>query len=447
VRITLPNPKKFSKIFESVTNIPLNKNISGICTDSRQCLNDDLYIAIRGDNVDGHDFINEAIKFGAVAVLSDKKDIQNENIQIITVENTIETVGEIANKWRKQFNIPVIGITGSNGKTTTKELIKHLLDSKFNVHATKGNFNTSIGLPLTLLLLTSNHDISILEMGANQVGDIKYLCEVTEPTDGLITNIGPAHLEGFGSIENVAKEKGELFNALSDKRIFKNVSDKLIEKLSSSSMTVEFGCKSECDYSTDYYREKDGNIILIVNTNELNLKSQNIIFAKNALAAISVANTFGVDWDSIQDRINSFNPTYGRNVISEYGKITVIDDTYNANFTSTLAALENLVQLASNKRKIFVFGDMAELGKYSELYHKKIGDKCVEFEIDAVFTIGKETAITDNKLDSIPFHKHYNNKEKIVDDLNSYIKKGDVILFKGSRSMEIEKIIQEVFKK
>lgn len=447
MRITLPNPKKFSKIFEAVTGISLKQNISGVCTDSRQCLNGDLYFAIKGENVDGHDFINEAIKFGAIAVLSDKKDVQNENIQIITVENTIETVGKIANRWRKQYNIPIIGITGSNGKTTTKELIKHFLDSKFNVHATRGNFNTSIGLPLTLLLLTGDHDLSILEMGANQICDIKKLCEIAEPTDGLITNIGPAHLEGFGSIENVAKEKGELFNYLSEKRIFKNVSDELIEKLSSSSITVEFGCKSECDYSTDYYRENDGNIILIVNTNEINLKSQNITFAKNVLAAISVANTFGVDWDSIQDRINTFNPTYGRNVISEYGKITVIDDTYNANYTSTLAALENLIQLSAVGRKIFVFGDMAELGKYSEFYHEKIGDKCVEFELDAVFTIGKETVNTDNKLNGIPFHKHYNNKQDIINDLNNFTKKGDVILFKGSRSMEIEKIIQEVFKK
>ena len=447
MRITLPNPKRFSKIFESVTNIPLDQPVTGICTDSRECLNGDLYIAISGDKVDGHNFIQDAKNSGAIAAMVDQVITVDVDLQILSVNNSVATIGKIANAWRKQYNIPIIGITGSNGKTTTKELTKHFLESKFNVHATKGNFNTSIGLPLTLLLLENSHEISILEMGASQIGDIKTLCRIAEPTDGLITNIGPAHLAGFESINNVAVEKGELFRHLTEGRVFKNVSDEHISKMTTPPNTIEYGCKSNCDYPVDYHRENDGNIILIINANEINLNSTNLVFAKNVLSATVIANTFGIDWETIQNKISTFTPTYGRSVITKYDKVTVIDDTYNANYTSTLAALENLIQLPENGRKIFVFGDMAELGKYSEEYHNKIGEKCVEFGLDAVFTIGEETITTEKAIKELAFHKHFDEKNHLITELVQFIKKDDTILFKGSRSMEIEKIIQEVFKK
>ena len=447
MRITLPNPKRFSKIFKAVTNIQLRKPVTGICTDSRQCLEGDLYIAITGNKVDGHKYINAAQKSGAIAVLLSKNIASDNGLQIIQVDDVIETIGRLANKWRKQFNLPIIGITGSNGKTTTKELTKNILKAKYHVHFTKGNFNTAIGLPLTLLLLEDSHEICVLEMGANQSGDIKKLCQIAEPTDGMITNIGPAHLEGFGSIENVLAEKRELFRYLTAGRIFKNVSDEHIKSIPTPPNTVEFGCKSNCDYSVDYSRDEDGKIILIINTNELKLNSQNLVFAKNVLAASVIGHSFDIDWDVIQSKINEFTPTYGRGVVTKYGDTTVIDDTYNANYTSTLAALENLDQLPTENRKVFVFGDMAELGDYSKEYHEKVGQKCTEFSLDAVFTIGQETVNTNKELSGIPYHKHFNNQTDLISDLSNYLKSGDIVLFKGSRSMEIEKIIQEVFKK
>jgi len=447
MRITLPNPKRFSKFFESVTGNSLNKNVSGICTDSRQCLNGDLYIAIKGSRADGNDFIYDAKKLGASSVLTDQEISVGNGIQIIKVDDVIESLGKIGKKWREQYNIPIIGITGSNGKTTTKNLTRHLLSNKYNVHSTKGNFNTSVSLPLTLLLIEDKHDISVIEMGANQPGDIKHLAEIAKPTDGLITNVGPAHLEGFGSVSNVLKEKSELFHSLSNGRVFKNVSDELVKSIPSSPNTIEFGCEKDCAFSADYYREEDGNIILIVNTNELNLGSQNIVFAKNVLAASTIANTFGIDWDTIQQQISSFNPTYGRSVITKQNDITVIDDTYNANYTSTLAALENLEQLPSKGRKVFVFGSMAELGDHSEEYHRKVGIKCSELGLSAVFVIGSDTLATINELKNISVCEHFMNKDDLTTRLKIFLKKGDTVLFKGSRSMEIEKIIQEVFKK
>ena len=447
MRITLPNPKRFSKVFKNVTNISFTNTVLGISTDSRQCVEGDLYIAIKGENVDGNQFIKEAQEAGAVAALIAKSDNTVSDLQQIEVENPVKTIGEIANAWRKRFKIPVIGITGSNGKTTTKDLIKHFLDTKYDVHATKGNFNTSIGVPLTLLQLQENHTFSIIEMGANQPGDIKELCQIVQPTDGLVTNIAPAHLEGFETIENIAKEKSELFKHLKNGNSFVNISDEKVSTFTTPAESISYGFVEVCDFSADYHRDSDGNIILTINDNEINTNSKNKVFAKNILAASAVSNTYGINWETIQEKVLSFTPTYGRSVIRKYDDITVIDDTYNANYISTLAAIEHLAQYPTTGRRIFVFGEMAELGNSSEEYHKIIGEKCVQNNLDAVFITGTQAAITDSVLDTIKFHKHYESKEQLSQDLIDYKKNGDTILFKGSRSMEMEKIITEVFKK
>ncbi|MEE8341573.1 MAG: UDP-N-acetylmuramoyl-tripeptide--D-alanyl-D-alanine ligase [Candidatus Neomarinimicrobiota bacterium] len=447
MRITLPHPKRFSKIFQTITNTSLTKPVTGICTDSRQCIEGDLYIAIKGEKVDGHKFIIDAQNSGALAALVAKSNNSSNGLQKIQVENPIQTIGKIANAWRKKFNLPVIGITGSNGKTTTKDLVKHFLNSNYDVHATKGNFNTSIGVPLTLLQIKKNHNFSIIEMGANQPGDIKTLCQIIEPTDGLITNIAPAHLEGFGTIDKIAEEKSELFSHLNHGTAFINISDEWISTFTTNAKSVTYGYTTESDFSADYYREHDGNIILNINANEINTNSQNIVFAKNILAASAVASSFNIDWVTIQELVLTFTPTYGRNVITKYDKITVIDDTYNANYSSTVAAIEHLAKYQAKGRSIFIFGDMAELGDSSKMYHEKIGEKCLENNLDAVFTVGTQTVLTNNILNTIKFHKHYDSQEQLSKELINFIQADDIILFKGSRSMEMEKIIQEVFKK
>jgi len=447
MRITLHNPKRFSKVFKNVTNTSFTKTILGISTDSRQCIEGDLYIAIKGENVDGNIFIQDAKDAGAVAALIANSDNTVNGLQQIEVDNPVKTIGEVANAWRKRFKIPVIGITGSNGKTTTKDLIKHFLDTKYDVHATKGNYNTSIGVPLTLLQLQDNHTFSVIEMGANQPGDIKELCQIVEPTDGLITNIAPAHLEGFGTIENIAKEKSELFKHLINGNAFINISDDEVSTFTTPINSISYGFVTGCDFSADYNRNSDGNIILTINDNEIITNSKNKVFAKNILAASAVSNTYGIDWKIILEKVLSFTPTYGRSVIQKYDDITVIDDTYNANYISTLAAIEHLAKYPTSGRRIFVFGEMAELGNSSREYHKIIGEKCIENSLDAVFTVGAQTVIVDSVLDTIKIHKHYDDKEQLSQDLINYKKNGDTILFKGSRSMEMEKIITEVFKK
>ena len=448
MRITLPEPKRFCKVFKNVTNILLENPISGISTDSRECIDGDLYIAIKGETVDGHNFITEAQSNGAVAALINRPNEVINDIQQLIVDDPIKCIGQVANAWRKKYNIPVIGITGSNGKTTTKDLIKHFLESKYTVHSTKGNFNTSIGVPLTLLQMQGKHNFSIIEMGANQPGDIKTLCKIVEPTDGLITNIAPAHLEGFGSIEHVALEKSELFTYLTNGTAYINILDEWISSFTIQAKSKVYGDSIDCDYYASHNRESDGNIILTINENELNIKSKNIVLAKNILAASAVANSLGIDWNAIRERVLTFTPTYGRGGVIKYENITVINDTYNANYMSTIAAIEHLAQYPTdNGRRIFVFGDMAELGKSSELYHQKVGKKCIEKNLDAVFTVGTQTNFTDKAVGTLRNHKHYDDKSILAKELKSFINNNDVVLFKGSRSMEMEKIIMEIFKK
>lgn len=440
MRISLPNPTQFSKIFESALGKPLNIELTGIATDSREVQKGDLYIAISGDRVDGHLFLKEVFDKGAGAALVSESFNQIKGYQIL-VDNTINAIGKVSTLWREQFDFPIIGITGSNGKTSTKELLKHILSAKFDVHATEGNYNTSIGLPLTLLQLTSFHGASILEMGANQSGDIKELCKIANPTHGLITNVAPAHLEGFGTIENVAKTKGALFESLSEGVSFVNITDNQVSKLKTYGDKVTFGLTPDCDYPADLHHEEDSTITLTINTQEVATNSTNLSFAKNVIATSAVAQELGLEWDAIIDRVQTFIPPKGRCEVKNNGEITIIDDTYNANLESTIAAIDYLKAFSGDGQRIFVFGDMLELGDSSIEQHKTIGKKCNDSEISVVLTIGKETIATDGAL-LIDFHRHFNHKDDLLESLNEIIQDGDKVLVKGSRGMKMETIVE-----
>jgi UDP-N-acetylmuramoyl-tripeptide--D-alanyl-D-alanine ligase len=440
MRINLPNPTQFSRIFKSALGISLDVEFKGVTTDSREVQKGDLYIAISGERVNGHSFLKEVFDNGAIAALVSKSFDQIDGYQIL-VEDTVSAIGKVSTLWREQFNFPIIGITGSNGKTSTKELLKHILSAKFDVHATEGNYNTSIGLPLTLLQLTSFHGASILEMGANQPGDIKELCKITNPTHGLITNVAPAHLEGFGSIENIAKTKGALFESLSEGISFVNITDNQVSKLKIFGDRVTFGLTPDCDYPADLHHEEDSTITLTINAQEIPTNSTNLSFAKNVIAASAIAQELGLGWDTIIDRIKTFIPPKGRCEVKNNGKITVIDDTYNANLESTIAAIDYLKAFSGNGKRIFVFGDMLELGDSSIEQHKTIGEKCNDSKIDAVLTFGKETIATDGAL-LIDYHRHYNHKEDLLNTLSEIAKDGDKVLVKGSRGMKMETIVE-----
>ena len=445
MRISIENSEMFSTIFESITNSKVYHPITGLTNDSRQVKKGDLYIAIIGENNDGHNFLNEVYEKGGSAALVNKLN-NNIDLQQIKVIDTIDALKKIAIKWRCNYDIPIIAITGSNGKTSTKDLLSHILSNKYEVHATKGNFNTAIGLCFTIFGLHSNHDLAIFELGASMPGEIKALCDIALPTHGLITNIAQAHLEGFGSIENIAKEKGDLFRSLDQGTSFINMTDNYISKMSINGRKISFGLTPDCDFPADIYQEKDGTLTLILDTHEIKTNSDNFSFLKNCIAASAIAITLGIKANSLNNRLQSFLPTKGRCFVSKKNNITIIDDTYNANLVSSLAALEYLNAFSNEGRKIFVFGDMLELGEASEEQHTEIGVKCSELGIDIIYTIGDQTTHTNSNIKNGIIHEHFQSKDFLINKLKKIIKKGDIILFKGSRSMKMEKIIKGVFK-
>ena len=444
MRITLPHSEKFSTVFETVTGQKLLHPILGITTDSRDVKEGDLYIALKGERVDGHSFLASVAKNGSSCALISEPEI-NLDFQQVQVKDPQETIGQIANAWRRQFNIPVIGITGSNGKTSTKDLLVHVLQSSYDVHATQGNFNTTIGLPLTLLQLNDEHTVSILEMGASIPGEIEVLCEIAEPTHGIITNIAPAHLEGFGSIETITHEKEALFRSLGKGVSFVNQADNRIVGMDIEGESITFGLTPDCDFPADIHQEEDGSLTLILDAHDIPTESQNLSFIKNIIAVSAIAVTLGVEWKNVINQIQSFSPPTGRCQVKQYNDVTVIDDTYNANLISSLAALDYLKAFSGNGRRIFVFGDMFELGPTSTDQHRQIGEKCTELGLDGVFTLGENTIHTDSAINNGIQHEHFENKNELIDSLKKLIHSGDKILFKGSRGMAMEKVIQGVF--
>ena len=443
MRINLPNSKTFSKIFNESTGIKISESIKGIATDSREIQSGDLYIAIKGEKVDGHSFLNQVFENGALAALvSDINDQVHGNQ--IQVRDTIKSIGKIATEWRRQFNIPIIGITGSNGKTSTKELLRHILSSKFDIHATEGNYNTSIGLPLTLLQLNAFHGASILEMGANRAGDIEILAKIANPNFGLITNIAPAHLEGFGSIEAVAKTKAAIFENLGNGIAFVNAADRRVKEIALKGDSISFGLNPDCDYPADLHYEEDGTITLTINTEEIPTLSSNLSFAKNIIACCAIAREMDVEWEAIKDRISTFSPPKGRCEVKNNGSYIIIDDTYNANLESTLAAIDYLSAFSGQGKKVFIFGDMLELGDVSREQHIAIGKKCDEMELYAVLTYGKETIATSKSIKKVKINQHFDSKEELIDFLQKIITSNDKILIKGSRGMRMETIIQNI---
>ena len=407
----------------------------GICTDTRKILPDSLFIALKGNNFNGNLFANKAIDKGAKFAIVDQKEFANGR-NILYVPSTLKFLQDLAKYHRAKFNIPVIGITGSNGKTSTKELIYSVLAKKFNTIATEGNLNNHLGVPFTLLRIKKEHEIAIIEMGANQPGDIQELCEIASPTHGIITNIGKAHLEGFGNLEGVVQTKSALYRSVRKQNgvIFFNQEDLLLKSLlDDSTENISFG-KANANITgqiielTPYihmcwqrssYRSENINTRMVGTYNFYNF-----------LAAISIGSYFGVKEIDISDAVATYKPENKRSQVLETQKNTLIIDCYNANPTSMLVALESFRDFRNNK-KLAIIGDMLELGEESDLEHQKIIDYCKEHKIEFM-TVGPI------------FNKHnkdraYKNVEGISSELNMV--NATTILLKGSRGIELEKLI------
>lgn len=443
MRISLNTDHSLFSIFREETGFSDFPQICGIAIDSRVCKQNDLFIALPGEKADGHEFLEQAFHNGASAALVSRTNNSFSGKVQIVVDSPLRTIGSVAKAWRSRFTIPVIGITGSNGKTSTKDLLSHILKSQFRIHATAGNYNTTISLPLTLLGLTSNHDISVLELGASAPGEIKYLSSIAQPTHGLITNIAPAHLEGFGSLESIIKEKRALFESLKGGTSFINADDENLRITTVPGKKISFGSNIDCDRGYVVERKENG---YVMHTKDFSIDtySMNMSFVKNCMAAATIALELGITPEQIKDRIRTSNPSKGRCEVKKFEKCTVIDDTYNANLQSVKAAIDYLVNFTGQKRKLFFFGDMKELGYESKNHHTEVGKYVVQAGIYGLITIGNDSRHASDAATGLPFNLHFDTLDDLDKELSGIIEENDIILVKGSRSMKLEKIIKSL---
>lgn len=412
-----------------------------VTTDSRDVPLGSIFFALKGDNFDGNKFAHSALELGASMAVIDNPEYLSDGC--LLVDNVLRSLQSLANYHRKKLGIKIIGITGSNGKTTTKELLAAVLSMKYNVYATKGNLNNHIGVPLTLLSLTSKNDLAIVEMGANHPGDIKELVEIAEPNFGLITNIGRAHLGGFGSFEGVINTKAELYGFIESggDKVFYNQANSILNDL-----IVRYHLETRCvAYSSfcssyDIIRET-GNPFLALKVKldgETILVQSNLVGdynAENLLAAITVGRYFDVDIAAIKNAIESYNPTNNRSQFLKTDKNTIIMDAYNANPSSMDAAIRNFASLNSFNKKVII-GEMLELGEYSEVEHKKIVELLVSLGFQDVFLVGNGFRSVHNK------YLFFSNSDECVDYLKNHPISGCTILLKGSRGVRLEKLME-----
>ena len=399
---------------------------SKICTDSRNLEQNCMFVCLKGANFDGNIFAKDVIKRGAACVITENTNLKDD--RAIIVEDTLQTLQQLANFHRKQLNIPIIGITGTNGKTTTKELLNAVLSTKYKVCCTKGNLNNHIGVPLTLLSISNDDEVAIVEMGANHVGEIDDLCKIAEPTLGLITNIGVAHIEGFGSKENIIKTKKALYQHVINNKgtLFVNNSDSILRKNLNYDKVIFYGDNAEKNIV-------DMNPFLTIKIEDNILKtnltgSYNIM---NFLAAATVGNFFNINNEYICNALSEYIPSNHRSQVNVIGTNTVISDYYNANLTSMIAAINNIAML-KHPRKVAILGDMKELGNLSESAHKEILMLTKKLDLETYF-VGEEFS----KLTK-------NNSFSDVNSANDYFEKhlieNSLILIKGSNSLHLNKL-------
>lgn len=422
-------------------------SLSGVCIDSRQVKPGNLYIAIRGERFDGHDFIDEAIAKGAVAVVCSKTQ-PGITIPQLLVADTQKALATIATLHRQQLSCPVIALTGSNGKTTVKEMIAAILPKPS--HATPGNLNNHFGVPLSVLQLQKDHRYAVFELGANHIGEIAYTVAIVKPQVTLINNIAPAHIAEFGSIDDVARAKGEIYQGLAAQgTAVVNDDDNYAhfwDSILTGKKVIRFSLHKPADvYAKDLSYNAEGcgcfNLVLPLGEVHIELQVPGAHNVNNAIAAAACTYALGIPLADIAAGLHQFRGVAGR-MTYLHGKNNslVIDDTYNANLRSTLAALDVLAKRKG--RRIFVFGDMGELGPWSEQHHQEVGEAAHNHGIEMLMTCGKQSEFTTKAYGSTG--KHYSCREDLVKDLLKQLDADTTVLVKGSRSAAMEKIVHQL---
>ena len=419
------------------------KKYPTICTDSRKVKLNDLFFALKGPNFNGNIYAEEALEKGAAFAVIDDSNFQ-KNERYLLVDDTLKALQNLATYHRKQVNPTCIAITGTNGKTTTKELVKAVLSTTYKTQATLGNFNNHIGVPLTLLSLEEDTEMSIVEMGANHIGDINLLCNIALPKFGLITNIGKAHLEGFGSVEGIVKAKGELFDFLdaSGGHSFLNMNDFRVAKIGYFIQNVStYGSGNW--YKTNVQSISAKPFLKVVwhpkSADSIDIQTQLIgeYNLDNIAAAIAIGTFFQVSGENIKRGIEGYKPANKRSQVIQKESNIIILDAYNANPTSMEAALQNFSKMEGNN-KMVILGDMLEMGTESEKEHETLLNLVAKMKLSQVVLIGQELEKANKKHCFL----HFQNGQQARQWFKKQTLKDSVILLKGSRGIALEKVIE-----
>ena len=414
-----------------------------VTTDSRNCPEGSLFIALKGESFNGNAFAGKALETGCAYAVIDESEYAIEGDQrYILVDDCLQTLQQLANYHRHQLDTRVIGITGTNGKTTTKELISAVLSQSHNILYTLGNLNNHIGVPSTLLRLKAEHDLAVIEMGANHPGEIKFLSEIVEPDCGIITNVGKAHLEGFGSFEGVIKTKGELYDFLRKKEgstVFIHHDNAYLMNIAEGLNLIPYGTEDDLyvngritgnsPYLTfEWKAGKDGKSYQVQTQliGEYNFP--------NALAAITIGRFFGVEDAKINEALAGYTPQNNRSQLKKTDDNTLIIDAYNANPTSMMAALQNFRNMEV-PHKMLILGDMRELGAESAAEHQKIADYLKECTFEKVWLVGDQFAAAEHSFQTYP------NVQEVIKELEANKPKGYTILIKGSNGIKLSSVV------
>lgn len=438
---------------EPVGRLQPDRALQAVATDSRSIGEGELFVALRGEHFDGHDFVEAAFARGASAALVDRDWPglgRAASGPLLAVDSTLHALGAMARAYRRRWNIPVVGVVGSVGKTTTKEMIAAVLGQRYCVLKTVGSENNEIGVPRTLLNLSPHHEAVVLELAARRIGDIRYLCSVAEPTIGVLLNIGTAHIEFFGSVEGVAKAKGELLDYLDESlTALVNADDRVVaqEVKRTKGRLLTFGFARESEFRGERLvlnQKGCGHFLLQHVPIELNIPGRH--HAYNALAAAAVGRILDVPWADIQRALADFRAVSQRGEIVRQHGVAVIDDCYNASPGSMSAALDLLAEVPGT-RKIAVLGDMLELGAQSGPLHATVGQKAAECA-DVVLAAGCQSAhlVAAARAAGMAQDaaRHFEQSEHLGEFAAPHLRRGDVVLVKASRAMAFDRIVERI---
>lgn len=467
------NVKELAKAVKgTITHGSLDVNISYVSTNSKDLEAGALFVPIIGQLHDGHDFIEDAYKHGALACFSSKDEVYNEGIVVIKVADTLKALQDFATYYRNKFDIPIVGITGSVGKTTTKEMISAALSTKYNVLKTAGNMNSQVGLPLMILRIREEHDIGVIEMGISEEGEMDRLSSIVKPDLSVITNIGVSHIGQLKTKENIRREKLCIINNSNDSFLFINGDDPLLQEVKNNKSSqnfaniylsettksktkslkiITYGINGVCDYRAQNIKVIDDkthftfidSISGIQEEVVLNVLGEHNI--SNALCALAIAKHYKIPPSIAKKGLEAYKPLHMRGDIKKGKGLTIIDDTYNASPDSMKAGIDILLSLDNINRRIAVLADVLELGDISKESHLGVGKYISQRNVDELITIGKDAkyiakGVSDNNKELIT-HSFDNNIEAI-NYLSKIVKAGDALLVKGSRGMKTEEIVK-----